>query len=899
MGGSSDSPSSPTAGSAAGGSSASLASAGLTEPFRSPSAVGPRGSLIPPNSSYTHSSGAYGSPQYYNEPGLGGMLGGLPSSESAPAGLSAAVGDSQASNGRVAASSSLASSGAFYNGQPGHTRASSLGQQQINGDLGTPASATMSISGLSDSAGGSSEFGPSSYGAGSGWPTPLRKGLGLPGHLNLTPASSSGSNARLARANPPPYRGGPIRVLQSFPDNGDQGVPITIIASVKPNWAREVGLSLVDERLERNANGVSSHFVVLFGSTEVEARTERAGSLGDSPLESFSTLEGNGMASSSSSGQRDLELAIVAHAPSYAAASWGGNRVPLRLKLVCDSGEPTFDPLDAIATVGVEVGEFSYWLLSPRDNLSLKRSVDQIDSSEHAALRRPASFPALPESGPASALQGQKAGTVGRGLTPRRPLGDSLGLGLNMGRGVPRSSGYPRVMPSTSEALSPESSDDAMRLGGSSSFTFVAPGNASYEAAQRRASIPVMSGPGAHPAGSAAAGLDRPASLHEGSERREEEHAGLLDGVPPLMRSTQLPGNATPVTPVSSDPSGGADTPTHGHGQSVPPKEGSPSPSPSLRAHLALHGNVDNMAVGWSTDEWRTGRRLVQFWRRQEGTTIHAMCKPILPHQYVPNSIVVSCIYRADKDQCFITSVDTIYLLEALVASRFTVEEKNRIRRNLEGFRPITVSKTKRDTDNAAFFSLIMSFPNPKPRNIEKDVKVFPWQSLAPALKKIIGKYSAAVSPPGPATHALPGGAPQHHMRHESGSSSQRSNPTPPSGPHALPEYDTSRQQTPQQHFSYGALPASHMQSPNNGMYAPQQPQQNGVRRDPLSDFVVSPMTFAQQQLSQHEAPQQATLQQQHGAYSQTPYPPPAGQEGNQYLADGLGVEFSPAAYRS
>ncbi|PWN97353.1 hypothetical protein FA09DRAFT_290986, partial [Tilletiopsis washingtonensis] len=148
------------------------------------------------------------------------------------------------------------------------------------------------------------------------------------------------------------------------------------------------------------------------------------------------------------------------------------------------------------------------------------------------------------------------------------------------------------------------------------------------------------------------------------------------------------------------------------------------------------------MAVGWSTDEWRTGRRLVQFWRRQEGTTIHAMCKPILPHQYVPNSIVVSCIYRADKDQCFITSVDTIYLLEALVASRFTVEEKNRIRRNLEGFRPITVSKTKRDTDNAAFFSLIMSFPNPKPRNIEKDVKVFPWQSLAPALKKIIGKYS-------------------------------------------------------------------------------------------------------------------------------------------------------------
>jgi hypothetical protein len=34
-----------------------------------------------------------------------------------------------------------------------------------------------------------------------------------------------------------------------------------------------------------------------------------------------------------------------------------------------------------------------------------------------------------------------------------------------------------------------------------------------------------------------------------------------------------------------------------------------------------------------------------------------------------------------------------------------------------------------------------MGFPNPKPRNIEKDVKVFPWEVLGSALKKIIGKY--------------------------------------------------------------------------------------------------------------------------------------------------------------
>jgi hypothetical protein len=77
--------------------------------------------------------------------------------------------------------------------------------------------------------------------------------------------------------------------------------------------------------------------------------------------------------------------------------------------------------------------------------------------------------------------------------------------------------------------------------------------------------------------------------------------------------------------------------------------------------------------------------------------------------------------------------------LEQLVNVRFTVEEKNRIRRNLEGFRPLTVSKAKADSED--FFKIIMGFPNPKPRNIEKDVKVFPWKILSHALKKIISKY--------------------------------------------------------------------------------------------------------------------------------------------------------------
>jgi len=173
---------------------------------------------------------------------------------------------------------------------------------------------------------------------------------------------------------------------------------------------------------------------------------------------------------------------------------------------------------------------------------------------------------------------------------------------------------------------------------------------------------------------------------------------------------------------------------------------GSYNPYASLlnKANLKFTGNMDDMAISWSGEEWESHRRLVQFWRRQEGNDIHCSFAPLAPADRQPNSIVVSCIYWAEKNDCFLTSVDCIYLLESLIAVRFTVEEKNRIRRNLEGFRPITVSKCK--PESAEFFKLIMSFPNPKPRNIEKDVKVFPWKVLPYALKKIISKYTASYS---------------------------------------------------------------------------------------------------------------------------------------------------------
>lgn len=159
----------------------------------------------------------------------------------------------------------------------------------------------------------------------------------------------------------------------------------------------------------------------------------------------------------------------------------------------------------------------------------------------------------------------------------------------------------------------------------------------------------------------------------------------------------------------------------------------------SRKVVLKMQGDLNLMAMGWSNEEWTARRRLVQFWPQQDANVLNLAFRPIGQHEYVPNTIVVSCIFRDEWNECFVTSVDTIYLLEALVGARFSVEEKNRIRRNLEGFKPMTVSKSKVDAE--PFFKLIMGFPNPKPRNIEKDVKVFPWKILAQALKKVMSKY--------------------------------------------------------------------------------------------------------------------------------------------------------------
>ncbi|CAJ2510320.1 Uu.00g050230.m01.CDS01 [Anthostomella pinea] len=137
---------------------------------------------------------------------------------------------------------------------------------------------------------------------------------------------------------------------------------------------------------------------------------------------------------------------------------------------------------------------------------------------------------------------------------------------------------------------------------------------------------------------------------------------------------------------------------------SFSPAQMNPYAMHSAKANLKIDSDLEAIASNWTQEDF----------------------KPVTISERPPNSICISCIYWAEKNECYVTSVDTISLLEQLVASpaRFTVEKKNRIRRNLEEFRPLTVSKAKADSEE--FFKIIMAFPDPKPRNIKKHVKVFP-----------------------------------------------------------------------------------------------------------------------------------------------------------------------------
>lgn len=403
------------------------------------------------------------------------------------------------------------------------------------------------------------------------------------------------------------------------------------------------------------------------------------------------------------------QYVLTASAPAFATLGWNSSQIPLRMQLQDESG------LDAGV---INVGSFQYTDgADPSDPASTPEVRKRKPSAESAELKR-----VPPKRLSNQQLQPPPAETY---TSSPYALGPAVAFS-QAAQTTPMDATYDYLVPyersqshrdfRTDPGSQPRSQSQRLTLNPHPLMTTPSPRTSSW------GSPYAPPDPSRKSPGLSATPASRISTLSSPSSSTN----------PPLIRTSTIqppPGSpatiATGVTGAPFSPYG-----TYQH-----------------KATLQINGDLDSMADHWTPEEWSQKRRIVQFWRSQSGSTIHTNFDPVKPDERGPNSICISCILWEERRECFVTSVDTIYLLESLVGVQFKVDEKNRIRRNLEGFRPMTVSKGKADSEN--FFKVIMGFPTPKPRNIEKDVKVFPWKILAHALKRIISKYVRAGSAAG------------------------------------------------------------------------------------------------------------------------------------------------------
>eukprot|EP00158_Paraphelidium_tribonemae_P002298 Partr_v1_DN25261_c0_g1_i2_m16556 putative regulator medusa len=161
---------------------------------------------------------------------------------------------------------------------------------------------------------------------------------------------------------------------------------------------------------------------------------------------------------------------------------------------------------------------------------------------------------------------------------------------------------------------------------------------------------------------------------------------------------------------------------------------------------IFVQDDFDNiLAAPWTDHEIAEGRRIVELLPEPNGANGFICRCNAVPDAEVDRcsreggQILVSCIYWPSENQFIITGVDIIYAMEQLLKIEYSTEKKNRVRRNLEKFDPRTISKSNPQFFD--FFWKIMGYAEPKPRNIEANVKVYPWVMVTEALRRILEKF--------------------------------------------------------------------------------------------------------------------------------------------------------------
>jgi len=155
--------------------------------------------------------------------------------------------------------------------------------------------------------------------------------------------------------------------------------------------------------------------------------------------------------------------------------------------------------------------------------------------------------------------------------------------------------------------------------------------------------------------------------------------------------------------------------------------------------NLEFTSALQTLCENWTEEELEIGRRLAKFTTVREGNNFVLSCAAIRQEAYDPEDVVISCIRHKGTNEYYVTSVDILYLFENVADEALGTSEKTRLRRNIQSFLPTRVEKA--DREYGELYTQIMKFPPPKPRTIEKKIKVFKWVLLEDILSKIASKY--------------------------------------------------------------------------------------------------------------------------------------------------------------
>ncbi|KIM30433.1 hypothetical protein M408DRAFT_58873, partial [Serendipita vermifera MAFF 305830] len=146
----------------------------------------------------------------------------------------------------------------------------------------------------------------------------------------------------------------------------------------------------------------------------------------------------------------------------------------------------------------------------------------------------------------------------------------------------------------------------------------------------------------------------------------------------------------------------------------------------------------------WKPKDETASRRLVHFSRIAIGSLVTLKCKLFSSDESdeLEEGVVISCIKLPQLGGYHVTSYDIVKLAEHIVQLRLNTDLKNRARRNMASVACTTLDKVSaKDVPPTNDFITLMQFDHPKPRSIEKSIKVYHWRLLEQCLDKILWHF--------------------------------------------------------------------------------------------------------------------------------------------------------------